>query len=48
MLPVRYKLGFYIPEDAILHSHYREKLKYYEYNEIQNYCSNAKQGIVNM
>jgi hypothetical protein len=24
---VRYKLGFYIPEDGILHSHCRENLK---------------------
>jgi hypothetical protein len=23
MFPVRYKLGFYIPEDVILHSHLR-------------------------
>jgi hypothetical protein len=27
--PVRYELGFYIPEDDILHSHRRENLKYY-------------------
>jgi hypothetical protein len=27
--PVRYKLGFYIPEDYILHSHRRENLKSY-------------------
>jgi hypothetical protein len=26
---VKYELGFYIPEDAILHSHYRENLKSY-------------------
>jgi hypothetical protein len=25
--PVRYELGFYIPEDDILHSHRREYLK---------------------
>jgi hypothetical protein len=25
--PVRYELGFYIPEDDILHSHSRENLK---------------------
>jgi hypothetical protein len=25
--PVRYELGFYIPEDGILHSHRREELK---------------------
>jgi hypothetical protein len=29
MSPVRYELGFYIPEDAILHSHRRENLKSY-------------------
>jgi hypothetical protein len=29
MSPVRYELGFYIPEDDILHSHCREKLKSY-------------------
>jgi hypothetical protein len=27
--PVEYELGFYIPEDDILHSHYRENLKSY-------------------
>jgi hypothetical protein len=27
--PVRYELGFYIQEDAILHSHRRENLKSY-------------------
>jgi hypothetical protein len=27
MSPVRYELGFYIPEDRILHSHRRERLK---------------------
>jgi hypothetical protein len=25
--PVKYELGFYIPEDDILHSHRRENLK---------------------
>jgi hypothetical protein len=29
MSTVRYKLGFYIPEDDILHSHCREYLKSY-------------------
>jgi hypothetical protein len=29
MCPVRYELGFYIPEDDILHSHRRENLKSY-------------------
>jgi hypothetical protein len=27
--PVKYELGFYIPEDGILHSHRREILKSY-------------------
>jgi hypothetical protein len=27
---VKYKLGFYIPEDDILHSHSRENLKSYK------------------
>jgi hypothetical protein len=27
--PVKYKLGFYIPEDGIFHSHRRKALKYY-------------------
>jgi hypothetical protein len=27
--PVKYELGFYIPEDDILHSHHRENLKSY-------------------
>jgi hypothetical protein len=29
MSPVRYELGFYIPEDDILHSHCRENLESY-------------------
>jgi hypothetical protein len=32
--PVRYKLGFYIPEGVILHSHCREDPKSYEQDEI--------------
>jgi hypothetical protein len=27
--PVKYELGFYIPEDGILHNHRREHLKSY-------------------
>jgi hypothetical protein len=27
--PVKYELGFYIPEDDILHSHCRENLRSY-------------------
>jgi hypothetical protein len=33
MSPVRYELGFYIPEDAILHSHRRENLRTYMFQE---------------
>jgi hypothetical protein len=29
MSPVKYELGFYIPEDCIFHSHRRESLKSY-------------------
>jgi hypothetical protein len=29
MSPVKYELGFYIPEDGILHSHRRENVKSY-------------------
>jgi hypothetical protein len=29
MFPVRYELGFYTPEDGILHSHRLENLKSY-------------------
>jgi hypothetical protein len=28
VFPVRYELGFYIPEDGILHSHRHENLKF--------------------
>jgi hypothetical protein len=27
--PVKYELGFYIPEDGILHSYRRENLNFY-------------------
>jgi hypothetical protein len=29
MSPVKYELGFYIPENEILHSHRRENLKWF-------------------
>jgi hypothetical protein len=28
--PVKYELGFYIPEDGVIHSHRREKVKFYK------------------
>jgi hypothetical protein len=33
--PVKYELGFYIPEGAILHSYCRENLKSYNLSEVQ-------------
>jgi hypothetical protein len=38
MFPVRYELGFYIPEDGILHTHRRENLKSY-----RDYLRNSMQ-----
>jgi hypothetical protein len=32
--PVKYKLGFYIPEDDILHSHSLENLKSYRVQSV--------------
>jgi hypothetical protein len=29
VFPVKYELGFYMPEDKILHSHSREHFKFY-------------------
>jgi hypothetical protein len=34
--PVKYELGFYIPEDVILHSDCRENLKSYELCEVSH------------
>jgi hypothetical protein len=31
--PVKYELGFYIPEDGIILSHRRENLKYYIFGQ---------------
>jgi hypothetical protein len=36
MSPVKYELGFYIPEDGILHSHRRENLKSYYSKKLMN------------
>jgi hypothetical protein len=32
--PVKYELGFYIPEDDILHSDRRENLRYYKVRDV--------------
>jgi hypothetical protein len=37
--PVKYELGFYIPEDGILHSHCRENLKSYTFLAVVLYGS---------
>jgi hypothetical protein len=42
--PVRYELGFYIPEDGILHSHRRENFKSYTAKTV-NRISGCLQGI---
>jgi hypothetical protein len=34
--PVKYELGFYIPEDDILHSHCRENFRSYKPNRISS------------
>jgi hypothetical protein len=34
MFPARYELGFYIPEDGILHSHRRENLRSYRMDSV--------------
>jgi hypothetical protein len=39
--PVKYKLGFYIPQDDILHSHSRDNLKFY----IKNISFNLEVSI---
>jgi hypothetical protein len=36
--PVKYELGFYIPEDGILHSHRRENLKSYTFRNSPEVC----------
>jgi hypothetical protein len=37
--PVKYELGFYIPEDDILHSHRRENLKSYAHTLPFSQCA---------
>jgi hypothetical protein len=39
--PVRYELGFHIPEDDILHSHCRENLKPYVAKQISENSGSA-------
>jgi hypothetical protein len=36
--PVKYELGFYIPEDDILHSDRRENLKSYIFDWSLEFC----------
>jgi hypothetical protein len=41
--PVKYELGFYIPEDAILHSHRRGKVK--SYTAIMSLCTTDRSSV---
>jgi hypothetical protein len=42
--PVKYELGFYIPEDEILHTHLRLNLK--SYISIHSFRHGSLKGIV--
>jgi hypothetical protein len=44
--PVKYEMGFYIPEDDILHSHRRENLKSYINCVWGLNCSSFSKGTV--
>jgi hypothetical protein len=46
--PVKYKLGFYIQEDDILHSHRRENLKSYIVIEALTFRRNRRIIILRM
>jgi hypothetical protein len=43
--PVRYEMGFYIPEDDILHSHCRENLKSYKEGVLGRYIATQEQRL---
>jgi hypothetical protein len=43
--PVKYELGFYIPEDGILHSHRRENLKSYKLIKLVGSIVSAYTGL---
>jgi hypothetical protein len=45
--PVKYKLGFYIPED-ILHSHRRENLKSYSIKEVKETARGQERAVETM
>jgi hypothetical protein len=45
MFPVRYGLGFYIPENGILHSHRSEHLKSYLYGQFSLYSELLSPGM---
>jgi hypothetical protein len=46
MSPVRYELGFYIPEDYILHSHCRENLRSYLYRVALRYTPRGRNAVL--
>jgi hypothetical protein len=41
VFPLRHELGFYIPEDGILHSHRRENLRSFRDNFRFTFCMDA-------
>jgi hypothetical protein len=45
--PVKYELGFYIPEDDILHSYRRENLQSYTLVEVQLLSILVEAGVLN-
>jgi hypothetical protein len=47
MSPVRYELGFYIPEDDILHSHRRENLKFYNNSPVRSGVTATPSCLIN-
>jgi hypothetical protein len=42
--PVKYELAFYIPQDDILHSQYRENLKSYTVSSVSVSCGGVRLG----
>jgi hypothetical protein len=44
MSPVRYELGFYIPEDDILHGHRCDNLKSYLCKYLSKFCTRRAGG----
>jgi hypothetical protein len=43
--PVKYELGFYIPDDDILHSYRRENLKFYTVDDLLRILPEKNSGV---